>query len=260
MTHDDILMWALDGIPDIEPGDSLIEIILNALKKNNRQLARGDIFIIAQKIISKAEGRYVYLPNIVPSTKATVLARCVNKDPRKVQVIINESRRIIRVAPPRSGHGEGVIITEHRLGFISANAAVDASNINQLDSVLLLPEDPDESARKLRSDLRERLGLDIGVIISDTFGRPWRRGQINVAIGIAGVPALTDLIGSRDAYGNLLNATMPALADEIAAASGLLMKKSLKRPVIVFHGTGRCIDRDSSAQELLRAAQEDLFR
>lgn len=256
----EIALRILQGVPDIEPGDDLAGLLGRAVEHWGLTIRDGDVLVVAQKIVSKSEGRYVHLPDIQPSQQARELAERVNKDPRKVQVILDESRRIVRAAPPRGDHAEGVLITEHRLGFICANAAVDESNIDRPDSVLLLPAEPDASARRLQQALASVLGAELGVVISDTFGRPWRRGLVNVAIGVAGIPALADLTGSADAYGRTLKVTVPALADEIAAASGLLMAKDAGTPVVLFRGLRWQADPATSAQDLLRPETEDLFR
>lgn len=256
----EIALRVLQGVPEIEPGDDLADVLAHATEQSGFTICDGDVLVVAQKIVSKSEGQYVYLPDIRPSREAQDLAGRVNKDPRKVQVILDESRRVVRAAPPRGDHAEGVLITEHRLGFICANAAVDESNIDRPDSLLLLPAEPDESARRLRQALTALLGAELGIVISDTFGRPWRRGLVNVAIGVSGIPALADLTGSTDAYGRTLRVTVPALADEIAAASGLVMAKDASTPVVLFNGLRWQADPASSAQDLLRPETEDLFR
>lgn len=256
----EIALRVLQGIPEIEPGDDLARLLVETARQSEFAIRDGDILVIAQKVVSKSEGRYIHLPDVLASPEAHDLAGRVHKDPRKVQVILDESRRVVRAAPPRSNQTEGVLITEHRLGFICANAAVDESNIDRPDSLLLLPADPDASARRLQKALAKLLDKELGIVISDTFGRPWRRGLVNVAIGVAGFPALADLTGSTDAYGRTLRVTVPALADEIAAASGLLMAKDASTPVVLFSGLRWQTDPASSAQDLLRPETEDLFR
>ncbi len=252
-----ITIQTVPAIPDIEPGDDLAAIIVDRLTNAELAVQDGDILAVAQKVVSKAAGRYVCLDDIIPGQRALELAATLGKDPRKVEVVLRESRRVIRAKrhPHRS---EGVLITEHRLGFICANAAIDESNISRSGSVLLLPEAPDASARALRAAIKARTGADVGVVITDSFGRPWRLGLVNVAIGLAGPPALLDLTGSRDAFGRMLSATVPALADEIAAASGLAMAKNAKTPVVLFQGIDWQPASDS-AQTLLRPTHEDLF-
>ena len=252
-----IEIHALAGIPDIKPGDDLARCIVDALASSDFELADQDILVVAQKIISKAEGQIVYLADISPTEEAKALAQRTGKDPRKVEVILRESQSVLKVRDV-TDQTEGLIITRHRLGYVSANAAIDESNLGGIGDLLLLPVDPDKSARELRKTLMLLTGHAPGIVISDTFGRPWRLGQVNVAIGLAGVPALTDLIDTQDAWGKSLTVTQPAIADELAAASGLLMAKEAKTPVILFRGVdwqpgSTCID------DLMRPPQEDLF-
>lgn len=253
-----ISISTIPNIPEIESGDDLAQIILNSLKSAQITLEEGDILIVAQKVVSKAEGRFVALADVKPSEEALLLAKQVNKDPRKIEVILQESTRVVR-AVNRGDKNEGIVITEHKLGFVSANSAVDESNCAQEDTLILLPLDPDLSARQLRDRLSTAFGVRIGVIITDTFGRPWRMGLVNVAIGLAGVPAKVDLIGKKDAFGRELLVTSPALADELAAASGLLMTKEGMKPAILFRGVD-WIEENSHARDLVRPPQEDLFR
>ena len=252
-------LYAIPGIPDIKPGDDLVDLLLSGLTRDNKKLEAGDILVIAHKIVSKAENRFVSYSDVQPSREAIKLSKKVRKDPRKVELILQESKRVIR-AVERQDLEEGILITEHKLGYISANACIDESNIDEKNTALLLPYDPDKSARKIRDQLENRTGLrSIGIIISDTFGRAWRIGQVNVAIGLAGVPATHHLYGVYDAFGNRLRVTQPAFADEIAAASGLLMKKGGKCPIIVFKGLD-WDPIDNSAADLIRPEEEDLFR
>jgi len=254
----DVIIKALPGIPDIKPGDDLSENIMAALDKNDMCLGDGDIIVIAHKVVSKSEGQIVNLNDIKPSAEAIELSEKLEKDPRKVEVVLSESTRVVR-ASKRPEQTEGTIIAEHRLGFICANAAVDESNVDEPGNVILLPKNPDASARNICRALEEASGKMLGVIITDTFGRPWRMGLVNVAIGLANVPSKVDLAGEKDAYGRVLSVTVPALADEIAAASGLLMSKNGKKPVLIFKG----VDwerSESSALDLVRPQQEDLFR
>jgi coenzyme F420-0:L-glutamate ligase/coenzyme F420-1:gamma-L-glutamate ligase len=252
-------MIAVTGIPDIAPGDDVATEINKALAKLSLTFEDGDILVIAHKIVSKAEGRIVKLSDVKPSEQAFELAEQLNKDPAKVQCVLDESKRIVRTNK-HPHQEEGLIIAEHKLGFICANAAVDESNVDQPGHVILLPKDPDDSARKICAQLEQSNNCELGVVISDTFGRPWRTGLVNVAIGIANVPSKIDLAGELVAYGRELRVTVPALADELAAASGLLMSKEGKKPVMLFRGLkwDRC--KDSSARDLVRPATEDLFR
>ncbi|MGM0981928.1 MAG: coenzyme F420-0:L-glutamate ligase [Pseudomonadota bacterium] len=251
-------LQALPGIPDIHPGDDLAAILIENLRRQDMTLGDGDILVIAHKVISKAEGQVLALADIAPSAKAHELANQVNKDPRKVEAILRESTRVVR-AVKRPEQEEGTLIAEHRLGFICANAAVDESNVGAEETIILLPRDPDASAQRLCERLEAAFGVRLGIVVTDTFGRPWRMGLVNVAIGLARVPARIDMVGERDAFGRVLSVTMPALADELAAASGLVMGKSDKTPVVLFRGIDwkPC---DSSANELIRPQQEDLFR
>ncbi len=257
-TRNEVRIQTVDGIPDIYPGDDLPEIILAAMDTQRQTLDDGDILVIAHKVVSKAEGQIVDLSTVKPSAEALRLAEELAKDPRKVQVVLSESNRLVRTSK-RPEQNEGTIIAEHRLGFICANAAVDESNVDAAGKVILLPKDPDSSARNICQALEAASGKQLGVIITDTFGRPWRMGLVNVAVGLANVPSKIDMAGERDAYGRVLSVTVPALADEIAAASGLLMSKEGKKPVLIFKG----IDwqkSESSARDLVRPQQEDLFR
>ncbi len=211
----------------------------------------GDILVVAQKIVSKAEGAVVRLATVGPSPQARAIAERQKKDPRLVEVILKESRRLVRSDP--------VLIAETLHGYVCANAGVDHSNVPGDDAVTLLPRDPDQSAKNLAVALRKRTRKRIAVIISDTFGRPWRLGLTNVAIGASGVPVLLDLRGTRDRHGKPLTATILAVADELAAAAGLLMGKSEGSPVILIRGY-RYKPSSEPAASIIRPAAEDLFR
>jgi coenzyme F420-0:L-glutamate ligase/coenzyme F420-1:gamma-L-glutamate ligase len=241
----------IPGIPEISPGDDLAKCVADAARRARLQFEEGDILVIAQKIVSKSEGALVRLANVKPSRKAVALAGQLKKDPRAIEIVLRESRRIVR-----SDH---VLITETRHGFVCANAGVDHSNVPGNDVVTLLPKNPDRSAKKIAAALRKRTGKRIAVIISDTFGRPWRLGLTNVAIGAAGVPVLLDLRGTPDRHGKLLNATVLAVGDELAAAAGLLMDKSKGSPVVLVRGYRftPCLE---PAARIIRPAAEDLFR
>jgi coenzyme F420-0:L-glutamate ligase/coenzyme F420-1:gamma-L-glutamate ligase len=251
-------MQVLPGIPDIAPGDDLAALLLASIERAALVLRDGDILVIAHKVVSKAEGRIRRLADVQPGARARELGLELNKDPRKVEVILGESSRVVR-AIKRPGQLEGTLIAEHRLGFICANAAVDESNVGAEETVILLPEDPDRSAREICAVLERAGGVRLGLVITDTFGRPWRMGLVNVAVGLARVPSQIDLVGQRDAFGRELSVTVPALADELAAASGLLMSKDGKTPAILFRGIEWTPD-NSSARDLVRPQQEDLFR
>ncbi len=251
-------VFRLEGLPHFKTGDRLADLLIAHLDHNEIALVNGDILVIAHKVVSKCEGALRRLSEVTPTQSALDLAESVRKDPRKVQIIIDQSKRILR-AVRRPEQQEGVLIAEHKRGYICANAAVDESNSDDPDILITLPDDPDASAKAIADQLEAHFGITLGVIISDTFGRPWRLGQTNVAIGVANVPALNLMAGETDAYGRPLTVTAPALADELAAASGLLMDKSAQTPVIVFRGLDWQAT-DSSGQDLIRAQQEDLFR
>ena len=247
---------ALPGLPLIRPGDDLVELIASALKRDDVAPRPGDVLVVAQKIVSKAEGRVVDLATIEPSAKARALAADVDKDPRLVEVILSELVRVVRAR-------RGVLIVEHRLGFIMANAGVDQSNVASADGsprALLLPKDPDRSAEALRRGLEAATGIDLAVVINDSFGRPWRQGTAGVAIGVAGLPAMVDLRGRPDLFGRKLEASVVGFADEIAAAASLLMGQADEAlPIVVIRGL-RWSAPESTAASLLRPANEDLFR
>ena len=247
---------ALEGLPMIEAGDDLGELIASALKLNGVAPRPGDALVVAQKIVSKAEGRAVDLATIKPSAEALALAADVDKDPRLVQVILSESVRVVRAR-------RGVLIVEHRLGFIMANAGVDQSNVGPADGshrVLLLPENPDRSAETLRRGLKAATGVDVGVVINDSFGRPWRRGTVSVAIGVAGLPALIDLRGRPDLFGRRLEVSVIGFADEVAAAASLVMGQADEAlPAVLIRGLLWSAPQ-SMAASIIRAPKEDLFR
>lgn len=250
--------FAVATMPEVAAGDDLATLITEALVRTNRVLMAGDIVVVAQKIVSKSEGRLVAAKQFRPSQKAIALAAEIGKDPHKVEAILSESSDVIRARrqPP-----DGLLITRHRHGWICANAGIDESNLGdgRDGMLLLLPDDPDASARTIRSGLETKYGAPIGVIVSDTFGRPWRNGLVNIAIGIAGVPAIIDWAGRTDAYGRGLKATLPAFADEVAAAAGLLMQKDAGLPVIVLRGLKWEVAAASSARDVLRPVTQELF-
>jgi len=241
----------LAGLPEIHEGDDLAHFLVEAAHRAGIPFQRSDVLVIAQKIVSKAEGRLVALRTLKPSRRALRLAAKLNKDPRLVEAILRESRRIVRSHP--------VLIVETHHGFVCANAGVDQSNVPGDDVVSLLPRDPDRTAHRLAAALRKRTGKRIAVIVSDTFGRPWRLGLTNVAIGAAGVPALLDLRGTRDLHGKPLHATILAVADELAAAAGLAMDKAAGIPAAIVRGYRYRPALDPAAN-IIRPAKEDLFR
>src|ERR1700744_3655001 len=249
-------MLAVPGIPLVRQGDDLVTLIGEGLAQGGIVPRSGDVFVLTQKIVSKAEGRVVDLGNVEPSAEAIELAGKVQKDPRLVELILSESVRVVRARP-------GVLIVEHRLGFVMANAGIDQSNIASPDDpprALLLPADPDGSAEVMRRRLSLRFGGPVAVIISDSFGRAWRRGTCGVAIGAAGLPSLMDLRGSPDLLGRELQVSITGHADEIAAAASLVMGQGAEgQPVVLVRGlTWR--GPDNAASELVRPAAEDMFR
>ena len=237
---------------EIQPGDSLIEKLLGALSSADRKLKPGDILIVKHKIVSKAEGQVVDLEDIKPSARTRIWARRYKLDPRVTQLALRNGKRIVR----KKG---GVLITETRHGLICANSGVDVSNVNGGRHALLLPADPDRSAAQLSKELKKSLGLSIPVIITDSFGRPWREGLTEVAIGVAGMRALHDYRGRRDPYGYPLRVTMEAVADELACAAGLVCGKLSRTPACVVRGFNYRPGR-GSARDLIRPAKRDLFR
>jgi len=251
-----VTLSALPGIPEIRPGDDLADIIATALDAMRLTLKPHYILIVAQKIVSKAEDRFVDLSEITPSSRARDLAARAEKDPRLVEVILRESDEVVRYKP-------GVIVVAHRLGFVMANAGIDRSNLGPDDGrevVLLLPEDPDASAAELRRRLEARYDVPLGVVVSDSFGRAWRNGVVNVALGTAGLPALVDARGSPDRDGRTLNVTQVAFADALAAAAGLVMGEGNEGcPVVHVRGAARATP-DVTAAALIRPREEDLFR
>ena len=247
---------ALPEFPLVRPGDDLVALIAAAAARGGMAPADGDVFVVAQKVVSKAENRIVDLGVVEPSARAIAVAAAVRKDPRLVEVILSESRRIVRQRPD-------VLIVEHRLGFVMANAGVDQSNVGPADGgerALLLPEDPDRSAEALRSGLQARFGVRLGVIINDSFGRAWRRGTVGVALGAAGLPAVIDKRGEPDLFGRTLRATVIGYADEIAAAASLLMGQADEgRPVVIVRGL-RWSAEILPGAALIRPEAEDMFR
>jgi coenzyme F420-0:L-glutamate ligase/coenzyme F420-1:gamma-L-glutamate ligase len=247
---------ALEGLPFVRPGDDLVELIASALTRNGVAPRAGDVLVVAQKIVSKAEGRMIDLATVGPSAKALTLAAEVDKDPRLVEVILSESVRVVRAR-------RNVLIVEHRLGFIMANAGVDQSNVAPADGAsraLLLPENPDRSAEALRNGLAAATGIDLAVVINDSFGRAWRQGTAGVAIGVAGLPALVDLRGRPDLFGRTLEVSVIGFADEVAAAASLVMGQADEAtPVVLIRGL-RWSAPATNAASMIRSANEDLFR
>lgn len=242
----------LEGIGRIKPGDDLNAILADAIRRRGVALEDQDIIVVTSKIVSKARGRTVRPADVSPSADARELAERLDQDPRKIQVILNESKKIIRA-------DLGVLICETRHGLICANAGVDASNLDDGETLLLLPEDPDAEAESIRRFFAREFGVEPGVIITDSFGRPWRLGVVEFAIGVAGCPALVDIRGRRDYAGRELTATELGIADEVAAVAGLAMGKLSLTPAALIQGLKWDI-RPGRAADLLRPAGEDLFR
>ncbi len=249
-----LALTALEPFPLVREGDDLAALILEGLAAAGLTLQTDDAVVLAQKVVSKAEGRRVWLDEVVPSVEALRLAAETGKDPREVELILRESRAILRTRP-------GLIIAEHRLGFICANAGIDHSNLEDgEEAVLLLPRDPEASARRLRDRLRAATGAQVGVLVIDSHGRPWRMGTVGVAIGVAGLPALLDLRGRPDLFGRPLRVTQVGLADELAAAASLVMGQADEgRPVVHVRGLPYPLAEGSLA-DLLRPREQDLFR
>jgi coenzyme F420-0:L-glutamate ligase/coenzyme F420-1:gamma-L-glutamate ligase len=238
----------VEGLPEIRPGDDLAALIV----ANAGPIRNGDVIVVAQKVVSKAEGRIRTLSQVTPSSEAIVLAQRLEADARMVQVVLDESTRIVR--------DDRVLIVETRQGFVCANAGVDRSNVVGADDVCLLPVDCDASAQALHEGIASLAGVRAGVIVSDTFGRAWRMGLVNVALGVAGMPAVLDYRGRPDDFGMPLQATVVAIADELAAAAEVLMGKTRRIPVVVVRGLDAFDAAPGTGQELVRPSELDLFR
>lgn len=251
---DQLILTALPGIPLVQPGDDLTQFILNGLDKAHIDLANGDLLVVAQKVVSKAEGRIIDLKTVEPSARASALAVEVKKDPRVVELVLRESQQVLR-------QRVGLLIVEHRLGFVCANAGIDHSNLGLgEDHVLLLPLDPDRSAEKMRGQIVRERAVEIGVLIIDSHGRAWRLGTVGSAIGLAGVPGILDLRGEPDLFGRKLEITQVGVADELSAAASLLMGQDAQAtPVVHVRGFPYEL-RSASIGEVIRPEEEDLFR
>ena len=246
-----VSIYPVPGLPEVSKGAPLSDLIADALGRSSMALEAGDVVVITQKVVSKAEGRVVSLDSVHPSMRATEIGQRIGFDPRHVEVILSESVRVVREGPR-------VLITETRQGFVCANSGVDRSNTGGKGMVILLPEHPDESARRLRAQFQELSGVSVGVVISDSFGRPWREGQVNVAIGAAGVVAMRDYRGLQDPDGYELQGTELAVVDELASAAELVMGKLDRVPVALVRGAS--VAGDGRVQTLLRDPATDLFR
>lgn len=255
-----LTLTPVPGLPLIKSGDDLPEIILASLDRAGISLISGDILVLAQKIVSKCEGRLVRLSEVTPSSRAEELAVVTQKDPRFIELVLRESREVLRTRP-------GTIVVEHKQGFVCANAGIDHSNVlgdrtdvNVEEWFLLLPEDSDASARKIRDSIHAITGQEVGILIIDSHGRAWRLGTVGVAIGVAGVPGLVDLRGTQDLFGYTLRVTMVAASDELAAAASLVMGQAAEgTPVVHVRGFPYPL-RDSALDELIRPREMDMFR
>ena len=247
---------ALPGLPEVRPGDDLPALLLAAVARLGDRLIDGDVLVLAQKIVSKAEGRYARLADVTPSPRAIELGKAADKDPRVVELILGESVEVLRQRP-------GVIVVEHKHGYVLAHAGIDASNVEpegEDERVLLLPADPDASAARIRAALEAASGARLGVIVNDSLGRAWRNGTMGAALGASGLPCLLDLRGKPDRHGRTLRVTEIGAADEVAAAASLLMGQADEgRPAILVRGFPYAL-REGSARELIRPRTMDLFR
>jgi coenzyme F420-0:L-glutamate ligase/coenzyme F420-1:gamma-L-glutamate ligase len=247
-----ISITPLHGIPEVRPQDDLVGLILAAVEGAQLRLADGDVVVVAQKIVSKSEGRLVKLADVIPGERARRMAQESGKDPRQLEIVLRETKTILRWE-------RGVLISETHHGFVCANAGVDRSNAGAPDTLVLLPLDPDASAQRIREEIARRVGARVAVVITDTFGRAWREGHTNIAIGIAGLPALKRYMGQRDPDGYELRVTEIAVADEIAAGAELVMGKLDRCPVAVVRGLTFDAPPET-AREYVRPAARDLFR
>ena len=243
----------IGGLPEIGVGDDLAGLIMDAAAAQGTPVADGDVVVVTQKVVSKAEGRVMTIDDVVASPLALAITEGHRRDPRHTEMILRESRRIVRM-------DRGVIISETYHGYICANAGIDASNIPGANAICLLPVDPDASARRIRRAIRERLGVDAAVLVSDTFGRPWRNGAVNVSIGVAGFNPVVSYVGEFDPHGNELHTTTIAVADELAAAAELVTGKLLGVPVAIIRGYPYEPMPDADSSAIVRGADKDLFR
>jgi coenzyme F420-0:L-glutamate ligase/coenzyme F420-1:gamma-L-glutamate ligase len=249
----EIYIIGITGIPEVQQGDNIGTLLLDAAQEQGTCIESGDIIVVTQKIVSKAEGRVVHLSDIEPTPLALSISENHTRDPRHTELILRESKRVVRL-------DRGVIISETHHGFICANAGIDASNVPGVDTVALLPLDPDATARDIRQLVMDRLVATVAVIITDTFGRPWRMAAINVAIGSAGVDPLLNYVGHQDDYGNPIRTTVIAVADELAAAAELVTGKVRQVPVAIIKGYPFQSNENATCQSLIRPPEKDLFR
>ncbi|MEP9380505.1 coenzyme F420-0:L-glutamate ligase [Aquabacter sp. CN5-332] len=250
---DELRLIPLRGVPWVMPGDDLADILFAALATSGQTLQVGDVLVLAQKIVSKAEGRLVHLPTVTPSTRAEELAQKTQKDARLVELVLLESAEVLRAVP-------GVLVVAHRLGMVLANAGIDRSNVDGHDCALLLPVDPDASSGALRREIKARTGLDVAVLIIDSIGRAWRMGTVGTTIGASGLPTLLNLRGTPDLFGRPLETTEIGMADELAAAASLVMGQGAEgRPIVLARGVPYART-EASAKNLIRPRDKDLFR
>ena len=248
----DVTLIPIDGLPEIKPGDDLAAMLIRALRASGRSFEVGDVLALAQKVVSKSEGRIRKLADVVPGAEALRMADESGKDPKNLQVVLDETARIVRWQ-------RGVLIVETKHGFVCANAGVDHSNAGAPDTLILLPVDPDASAGRIREGIRKATGVDVPVVITDTFGRAWREGHMNIAIGISGLPALRRYIGEFDPDGYEMRVTEIAIADEIAAATELVMGKLDRRPAAIVRGLPMP-EGSETARTYVRPHDKDMFR
>jgi coenzyme F420-0:L-glutamate ligase/coenzyme F420-1:gamma-L-glutamate ligase len=248
----EVRIIGLEGLPDVKPGQDLAAAILDAMRTRKVAINAGDIMVVTQKIVSKVEGRLVDLHTVSPTPFAQQIAKAQDKDPALIEVVLLETKRVVKM-------DQRTTICETHHGFVCANAGVDESNVSGQNTVALLPLDPDASARRLRNAIRESTGVDVAVIISDTFGRPWREGLVNVAIGVSGLDPLKDYRGLADTEGRIMKLTALAVADELASAAELVMGKLDRIPVAIIRGYSYTRG-EGTARQLVRAPERDLFR
>jgi len=250
--HPEVRVIGITGVPEVRPGDDLARLLVEACRRQGTPLQDGDVLVVTQKVVSKAEGRLLLLAEVEPSPFARAIAERWGKDPRLVETVLRESRRIVRM-------DQGVLIAETGHGFICANAGVDTSNLPEEGMVSLLPLDPDASAQRLREGVRALEGVEVAVVITDTFGRPWREGTVDVAIGVAGMAPLLDHRGRPDAYGRLLRTSVTAVADEVASTAHLVCGKDRGIPAAIVRGWAYPPG-EGGARLLVRPPERDLFR
>ena len=249
----EVRVIGIEGMPEMRPGDDLAGLMIDAALAQGTPIEDGDVLVVTQKVVSKVEDKVVSFDDVKASPLAVTITEGHRRDPRHTELILRESKRIVRM-------DRGVIISETMHGFYCANAGIDASNIPGNNTVALLPDDSDASARGIRQVVSERLGVNVAVVVSDTFGRPWRNGAANVAIGVAGMDPLLSYVGQEDAHGNVLHTTEIAVADELAATAELVTGKALGVPVTIIRGYLFVPMEDASIQRLLRGGERDLFR